>query len=59
MPPTPSGFAPSAAVAAAQARGGVRKLIKPVEIGMPSKGVEPEKKRRRGRKSGEGPNLGL
>jgi hypothetical protein len=59
MPPTPSGFAPSAAVAAAQARGGVRKPIKPVEIGLPSKGAEPEKKRRRGRKGGDGPNLGL
>ena len=59
MPPTPSGFAPSAAVAAAQARGGVRKPIKPVEIGLPSKGAAPEKKRRRGRKGGDGPNLGL
>ena len=59
MPPTPSGFAPSAAVAAAQARGGVRKPIRPVEIGLPSKGAEPEKKRRRGRKGGDGPNLGL
>ncbi|MFM8915383.1 MAG: hypothetical protein ACKOFY_03865 [Candidatus Limnocylindrus sp.] len=59
MPPTPSGFAPSAAVAAAQARGGVRKPVKPVEIGLPSKGAAPEKKRRRSRKGGEGPNLGL
>ena len=59
MPPTPSGFAPSAAVAAAQARGGVRKPIRPVEIGLPSKGAAPEKKRRRGRKGGDGPNLGL
>ena len=59
MPPTPSGFAPAAAVAAAQERGGVRKPIKRVEIGLPSKGVEPEKKRRRGRKGGDGPNLGL
>ena len=59
MPPTPSGFAPSAAVAAAQARGGVRKPIKPVEIGLPTKGAAPKKKRRRGRKGGDGPNLGL
>jgi hypothetical protein len=59
MPPTPSGFAPSAAVAAARERGGERKPIKRVEIGLPSKGAEPEKKRRRGRKGGDGPNLGL
>jgi hypothetical protein len=59
MPPTPSGFAPSAAVAAARERGGERKPIRPVEIGLPSKGTEPEKKRRRGRKGGDGPNLGL
>jgi hypothetical protein len=26
---------------------------------LPSKGAEPEKKRRRGRKGGDGPNLGL
>jgi hypothetical protein len=59
MPPTPSGFAPSAAVAAARARGGDRKPIKPVEIGLPNRGSQPEKKRRRGRKGGDGPNLGL
>jgi hypothetical protein len=59
MPPTPSGFAPSAAVAAARERGGERKPIKRVEIGLPSKGAETEKKRRRGRKGGDGPNLGL
>jgi len=58
MPPTPSGFAPSAAVAAARERGGVRKPIRQVEIGLPNKGTEPEKKRRR-RKGGDGPNLGL
>ena len=44
---------------AAQQRGGLRKPIKPVEIGLPGKGAAPEKKRRRGRKGGEGPNLGL
>ena len=59
MPPTASVFAPAAAVAAAQQRGGARKPIRPVEVGLPSKGAEPEKKRRRGRKGGEGPNLGL
>lgn len=59
MPPTPSGFAPAAAVAAALQRGGERKPIRPVEIGLPSKGAASEKKRRRGRKGGEGPNLGL
>jgi len=30
-----------------------------VEIGLPSKGAASEKKRRRGRKGGDGPNLGL
>jgi len=59
MPPTPSGFAPAAAVAAAQERGGERKPIRPVEIGLPSKRDDSERKRRRGRKGGEGPNLGL
>ena len=59
MPPTSSVVAPAAAVAAAQQRGGLRKPIKPVEIGLPSKRAAPEKKRRRGRKGGEEPNLGL
>lgn len=59
MPPTPSGFAPAAAVEAARQRGGIRKPIRPVEIGLPSKAAEPVKKRRRGRKGGDGPNLGL
>ena len=59
MPPTQSGFAPSAAVAAARARDGDRKLVRPVEVGLPNKADAPDKKRRRGRKGGDGPNLGL
>ncbi|MBU6256775.1 MAG: hypothetical protein EBU83_03190 [bacterium] len=59
MPPTPSGFAPSAAVAAAQARGGLRKPIRRVEVGLPTTTPTPKKKPRRGRKGGDGPNLGL
>ena len=59
MPPTPSGFAPSAAVAAARARGGDRKPIRRVEIGLPNTTAAPKKRSRRGRKGEDGPNLGL
>ena len=59
MPPTPSGFAPSAAVVAARARSGDRKQVRPVVVGLPTANSTPEKRRRRSRKGGEGPNLGL
>jgi hypothetical protein len=63
MPPTPSSFAPSAAVAAARAKSSGRSLIREVSIGLPER-TAPTKPKRRSRKrdTGEGggkPTLGL
>ena len=63
MPPTPSSFAPSAAVEAARARSSGRPLVREVSIGLPEQPAPSRPKRRsKRRKEGDGggkPTLGL